>query len=75
MGVVAKSYMKKGFLMYGEMRKYLTIYERPLVIYDFATALHSRLDFLLYEENFVFFFIRAICFSLLLIKDIIAGAC
>jgi hypothetical protein len=24
---VAKSYMRKGFLMYEEMRKYLTIYE------------------------------------------------
>ncbi len=37
---VAKSYLKRGFLMYEEMRKYFTIYEerRPLVIYDFATA-------------------------------------
>ncbi len=26
-GAVAKSYMRKGFLMYEEMRKYLTIYE------------------------------------------------
>ncbi len=42
MGLVAKSFMRKGFLIYGEMRKYLTKYEdsrRPLVIYDFATAL------------------------------------
>jgi hypothetical protein len=30
-GAVAKSYMKKGFLVYEEMRK-------PLVIYDLATA-------------------------------------
>jgi hypothetical protein len=39
-GAVAKSYMRKGFLIYEEMRKYLTIYlRRPLVIlYDFATA-------------------------------------
>ncbi len=37
MGSVAKPYMKKGFLIYEEMRKYLTMYERPLVIYDFAT--------------------------------------
>ncbi len=29
-----KSNMRKGFLIYEEMRKYLTIY--PLVIYDFA---------------------------------------
>jgi len=27
MGSVAKSYMEKGFLVYEEMRKYLTIYE------------------------------------------------
>jgi hypothetical protein len=42
MGSVAKSYMRKRFLIYEEMRKYLTIYEdslrRPLVISDFATA-------------------------------------
>ncbi len=37
MGVVAKSYMRKGFL-YEEMRKYLTTYEKAvIVIYDFAT--------------------------------------
>jgi hypothetical protein len=37
---VAKSYMRKGFLIYEEMLKYLTIYSmrRPLVIYDFASA-------------------------------------
>ncbi len=37
-GAVAKSYMRKGFLIYEEMHKYLAIYERPLVIYDFAIA-------------------------------------
>ncbi len=33
-------YMRKGFLIYEEMRKYLVIYSmrRLLVIYDFATA-------------------------------------
>ncbi len=46
-GTVAKSYMRKGFLIYGEMRKYFPIMRRPLVIYDFATAplwisLHMR---------------------------------
>jgi hypothetical protein len=35
MGSVAKSYMRKAFLVFEEMRKYLTIYEKPLVIYDF----------------------------------------
>jgi hypothetical protein len=38
-GAVAASYMRKGFLIYEEMRKYFPIYmRRPLVIYDFATA-------------------------------------
>jgi hypothetical protein len=29
-GAVAKSYMKKGFLIYEEMRKYFTIYEEAV---------------------------------------------
>jgi hypothetical protein len=39
-GAVAKSYMRKGFLIYEEMCKYFPIYSmrRPLVINDFATA-------------------------------------
>jgi hypothetical protein len=32
-GSGAKSYMRKGFLIYEEMRKYVRM---PLVIYDFA---------------------------------------
>jgi hypothetical protein len=53
MGAVAKSYMRKGFLIYEEMRKYLVMYiRRPLVISDFATAPFWTS---LYEENFVFF--------------------
>ncbi len=49
MGADAKSYMKKGFLKYEEMRKYLVIYEEALS----HTWLCNRslLDFLLYEEN------------------------
>jgi hypothetical protein len=30
--------MRKGFLIYREMRQYLVYEERPLVIYDFVTA-------------------------------------
>jgi hypothetical protein len=30
MGAVAKSYMRKGFLIYEEMRKYLVIYEENM---------------------------------------------
>jgi hypothetical protein len=39
-GTVAKSFMRKGFLIYEEMGKYFPIYSmrRPLVIYYFATA-------------------------------------
>jgi hypothetical protein len=37
-GAVAKSVMRKGFLIYEEMRKYLTIYEKAVIKYDFATA-------------------------------------
>jgi hypothetical protein len=38
-GAVAKSCMRRGFLIYEEMRKYFTIYEEAvIVIYDFATA-------------------------------------
>jgi hypothetical protein len=37
MGAVAKSYMRKGSLIYEEMRKYLVIF-KDAVSYDFATA-------------------------------------
>ncbi len=60
MGLVAKSYMRKGFLIYEEMRKYLTIfeYERPEVIHDFATDFF--LNFLVNDENSIFFFFSVI---------------
>jgi hypothetical protein len=31
MGAVAKTYMRKGFLIYEKMHKYIVIYEEPLV--------------------------------------------
>jgi hypothetical protein len=37
-GAVAKPYMRKGFLIHEEMRKYLVIYEEAVTQYDFATA-------------------------------------
>jgi hypothetical protein len=58
MGSVAKSYARKDFLIYEEMRKYLTVLRRPLVIlfiYNFATD--PILNFLIYEENFILLFI------------------
>ncbi len=54
-GAVAKSYMWKGFLIYEEMRKYFPYARRPLAIYD------SVLNFLIYEENLIFFFVSAGC--------------
>jgi hypothetical protein len=48
MGSGAKSYIKKGFLIYEEMFKYLTIHEE---------VIHSEFD--IYEENFISFFISA----------------
>jgi hypothetical protein len=50
-GAVAKSYMRKGFLI--NISPYM---RRPLVIYDFATAC-SILNILMYEEILIFFFI------------------
>jgi hypothetical protein len=41
---VAKSYLRKGFLIYEEMRKYCKC---------------SIFNFLIYEENLIFFFISA----------------
>ena len=53
-GAVAKSYMRKGFLIYEEMRKYFPIYEEAV------SHICSILNFLLYEENLIFFFYQCI---------------
>ncbi len=45
-GAVANSYMKKGFLIYEEMRKYLTIYEE--VVSHILLCNQSLLIFLMY---------------------------
>jgi hypothetical protein len=55
MGLGAKSYMNKGFLIYEEMRKYLTLYEEAVG----HTTLHPvPSEFLIYEgkKNFIFIF-------------------
>jgi hypothetical protein len=54
-GAVAKSYMRKGFLIYEEMRKYFTIYEKAISHIWLCNC--SILNFLIYEENLIFFFI------------------
>jgi hypothetical protein len=38
-GAVAKSYMRKGFLIYEECANISPYMRRPLVTYDFATVL------------------------------------
>jgi hypothetical protein len=55
-GTVAKSYMRKGFLIYEESRKYFPIYcmRRPFVIFDFATA---PLWISLYMRKILFYFL------------------
>ncbi len=58
MGAVAKSSTRKGFLIYEEIRKYLVIYEEAVSHKWLCNR--SLLDFLLYEENFVFFYINVL---------------
>ena len=58
MGAVTKSYMRQGFIICKEMRKYLVRYEEEAVIHRRLCTL-SLLDFLINEEIFVFFFISA----------------
>ncbi len=47
----------KGFLIYEEMRKYLTYLRRPLVIYDFAP-----------DPIWISFYVKKILFSFLSVK-------
>jgi hypothetical protein len=48
--------MRKGFLIYEELRKYFPIYKEAVIhiFYDFATA---PVWISLWEENFIYFFI------------------
>ncbi len=54
-GAVAKSYMRKGFLIYEEMRKYFPIYDE--VVSHIWLWNCSTLNFRIYEVNLIFFFI------------------
>ncbi len=50
------SYIRKDFLIYEEMRKYISPYmRRPLVIYDFLQLLHS--EFPLYMRKILLSFL------------------
>ncbi len=53
-GAVAKSYMRREFLIYEEMRKYFPIYEEAVSHIWLCNC--SLLNFLIYEENLIFFF-------------------
>jgi hypothetical protein len=55
-GAVAKSYMRKGFLIYEEMHKYFPIYEEAVSHIWLCNC--STLNFFIYEENSIFFFIN-----------------
>ncbi len=60
MGSGAKSYMRKGFLIYKEMHKYFQhiVYDE-VVSHTYMTLLQIPLNFLIYEKNFILFFISA----------------
>ncbi len=51
------SFMRKGFLIYEEMRYYFPIYEEAVIHIWLCNC--SILNFLIYEENLIFFFISA----------------
>ncbi len=53
-GAVAKSYMRKSFVIYEEKRKYFPIYEEAVRHIWLCNC--SILNFLIYEENFIFLF-------------------
>ncbi len=57
-GAVAKSYVRKGFLIYEEMRKYFPIYAEAVSHIWLCNC--SILNFLIFEENLIFFFISVI---------------
>ncbi len=60
-GAVAKSYMRKGFLIYQEMRKYFPIYETAVSHIWLCNC--STLNFPIYEESLIFFFISVLTIS------------
>ncbi len=57
-GAVAKSYMRKSFLIYEEMRKYFPIYEEAVSHLWLCNC--SILNLLIYEESLIFFFISVL---------------
>jgi len=60
MGQVAKSYMSKGFLVYEEIRKYLTTYEEA--VSHIYLCNRPLLNFIIFEENFILFSISVLLY-------------
>ncbi len=54
---IAKSFVRKGFFIYEEMRKYFAIYKEGVSLIWLCNR--SLLNFLIYEENSISFFISA----------------
>jgi hypothetical protein len=63
MGLVAKSYMRKGFLIYEEMRKYLTIYEDALESYITLQSIPSEFPYVRRKFDFLFYECMFICYE------------
>jgi hypothetical protein len=59
MGSGAKSYMRKGVLIYAEMRKYLNVYVEAVSHIRLCSPppIPSKFPYTVYEENFKFLFI------------------
>jgi hypothetical protein len=64
LGSVAKSYMRKGFLICEEMHKYLVMLEEAVSHVWLCNC--CILNFLIFEENLIFFLISAVCPTLYL---------
>jgi hypothetical protein len=64
MGAVVKSYMRKGFLIYEEMRKYLTINEKTICHIGMTLQpIHSEFPYI--RGKFSFLFYPCTCIQLL----------
>ncbi len=53
----AKIYVRKGFLMYEEMRKLFPIFAEAVRNIGLCSVHPIPLNFLIYEENFYFLFL------------------
>ncbi len=59
--------MRKGFLKYEKMRKYFPIYEEAVSHLWLCNC--SILNFLMYEENLIFFFFISACWAFIFAKE------